>query len=194
MTTDLPTVLAGLQEYRAKIDLAIGALQDLLPARNGSAATAVQELVAPERKRLAAGKPAGRRPKAAANGKKSKTDWELGRKLWMEGVPTVEIAKRLGVCRAAPLYRAKVDKWPKREAPRVNPEPAATPAPVAIAAPVSEPVKQLKPIAVARPAAPKKEKEGKVALRRCDTCGQVTDKDPCSKCGAKMQEWRSVFS
>lgn len=201
--TDVEQMIAGLEARKTRLDLAITALRGLedgmepAPAKASPRKTGGRESGSP--RRLSAVPSHPRSTPAKTNGRASKTDWDLGRKLWVDDVPTADIAKRLGVSGAGVLYQSRTKKWPKRETirgskgTRANPKEAATPEPVAIAAAVPQPAKP-RPIAVPRPAViPREEKKAPVP-RRCETCNLVTEKDPCSKCGAKMVNWKSAWS
>jgi hypothetical protein len=192
---DIEAVIAEMEARRLKLDRAIGALREIYPAPNGSGAIASPEVTrATPAKRQTARKPATPKAKAV---RASKTDWELGRKLWTQNLPTAEIAKRLGVSTAGVHYQAGAKKWPKRDRVRANPEQAAAPEPAEFAAATPEPAKPVaRPVSIAvpRPAEGLKQQKGRTALRRCDTCGLVTERDPCDKCQKPMKEWKGVFS
>lgn len=146
-------IAASLDDVRSTLESTSGNGHRALPAP----AVEVADIAPPVKKRRKlVGAP------AKADARKSSKDWTLARKLWVDGVPTADIADRLGVSGSAVLWHANNDPWPQRKsksgrkaAVRENPESAAITPPVAIAAVVPEPENAEEPAERMPPPAPR---------------------------------------
>ena len=108
MTMHLQQTMDDLVAQRARIDVAITALQELgaavLPSENGTRAPR-----AARRSPVKAGK-----ARKVDGRRRGTTDWARGRKLWDQGKSPKEIGEALG-CTTQAVYGTQYrDHWPKR--------------------------------------------------------------------------------
>lgn len=209
--TDIEEMVRGLEaekvqldDRKARIDQAIAALQGLdAPAAKGKGnggreSGTPRRLSAVPSQPRSSSKAAGRKNGKGGASPVPEEILDFAERLWREGKSAAEVAaavsKKGRPCSVATVYNwSSKNNWKRAKGARANPKEAATPEPVAIAAAVPQPARP-RPIAVPQVAVAPKEPKARSALRRCDTCGLTTDKDPCSKCGNRMKSWQGVFS